>query len=199
MSTQISWKLFLDMFDQGVQETSYSENVYLAPAKSQLVEYQTVHGSADDLTGQGIVNQSATLKAAATILDRHGRCKGIESAMDHTIEILAQHRICTPDRGGTTTTAAYFSTILDHLANLHNQSATFPLTPRLSFRSQTEQMQSTRSSLPTLGLRTGLLIINFQKDLAASINASSPPLPMNACLINARFSIRSWSQTLRSI
>lgn len=44
--------LFLDMFDQGVQETSYSENVYLAPATSQLVEYQTVHGSADDLTGQ---------------------------------------------------------------------------------------------------------------------------------------------------
>jgi isocitrate/isopropylmalate dehydrogenase len=130
--------LFLDMFDQGVQETSYSENVYLAPATSQLVEYQTVHGSADDLTGQGIVNPSATLKAAATILERHGRCKGIESAMDHTIETLAQQRICTPDRGGTTTTAAYVSTILDCLVNLHNQSATFPLTPQLSFRSHME-------------------------------------------------------------
>ena len=44
--------LFLDMFGQGVQETSYSENVYLSPATSELVEYQTVHGSADDLTGK---------------------------------------------------------------------------------------------------------------------------------------------------
>lgn len=168
--------LFLDMFDQGVQETSYSENVYLAPATSKLVEFQTVHGSADDLTGQGIVNPSATLKAAATILKRYGRCKGIESAMDYTIETLEQQKICTPDRGGTTTTAAYVCTILDYLTNLHSQSANFFFTPRLSLGNHTKQIQSPRSSL-TLGLKTGLLIIDFQKDFAASINASSPPLP----------------------
>lgn len=166
--------LFLDMFDQGVQETSYSENVYLAPATSKLVEFQTVHGSADDLTGQGIVNPSATLKAAATILKRYGRCKGIESAMDYTIETLEQQKICTPDRGGTTTTAAYVCTILDYLTNLHSQSANFFFTPRLSLGNHTKQIQSPRSSL-TLGLKTGLLIIDFQK--ISQLPSMRPPLP----------------------
>lgn len=168
--------LFLDMFGQGVQETSYSENVYLSPATSELVEYQTVHGSADDLTGKGTVNPSATLKAAATILERHGLCKGIESNMNHAIETLTQQKICTPDQGGTTSTTAYVSAILHYLANLYSQPTTLSLSGRLSVIPTTNKTQIPRPNLPTLGLKTGLLIIDFQKDFAASINASSPPL-----------------------
>ena len=168
--------LFLDIFGQGVQETSYSENVYLSPAASELVEYQTVHGSADDLTGKGIVNPSATLKAAATILERHGLCKGAESDMSNAIETMTRQRICTPDQGGTTTTTAYVSAVLDHLTNLYSQPATLSRGQGLSITPTMTEARTSRHDCPTLGLQTGLLIIDFQKDFAASINASSPPL-----------------------
>lgn len=168
--------LFLDMFDLGVQETSYSENVYLSPATSELVEYQTVHGSADDLTGKGIVNPSATLKAAATILERHGLCKGIESNMNHAIARMAQRKYCTPDQGGTATTAAYVSAVLHYLANLYSKPSISSLNRRLSVMPTVTETRTPKPNLPTLGLKTGLLIIDFQKDFAASINASSPPL-----------------------
>ncbi|CAF9935007.1 MAG: hypothetical protein ALECFALPRED_006211 [Alectoria fallacina] len=168
--------LFLDMFDLGVQETSYSENVYLSPATSELVEYQTVHGSADDLTGKGIVNPSATLKAAATILERHGLCKGIESNMNHTIGRMAQRKYCTPDQGGTATTAAYVSAVLHYLADLYSKPNISSLNRRLSVMPTLTETRTPRPNLPTLGLKTALLIIDFQQDFADSINASSPPL-----------------------
>ena len=168
--------LFLDMFEQGVQETSYSENVYLSPSMSELVEYQTVHGSADDLTGKGIVNPSATLKAAATILERHGLCKGIESAMNLAIGTMAQQKNCTPDQGGTTTTAAYVSAVLRYLEKLYSQPITFSLSRRLPDMRNTTDIGTARPNLPTLDLKTCLLIIDFQNDFAASINDSSPPL-----------------------
>lgn len=88
--------LFIDMFGHGVQETSYSENVYLSPATNYLVEYQTVHGSADDLTGKGAVNPTATLKAAAAVLEHHRLCRGIEPAMNRAIEAMTQRKILHP-------------------------------------------------------------------------------------------------------
>ena len=44
--------LFLDMFGQHVQENSRSQNVFLAPSLNERAEYQTVHGSADNLHRQ---------------------------------------------------------------------------------------------------------------------------------------------------
>ena len=96
------------------------------------MEYQTVHGSADDLTVKGIVNPTATLKAAAAILEHHGLCKGIEFAMSRAIKSMAQQKFCTPDQGGTATTAAYVSAVLHYLANLYSQPTTFSLCERLS-------------------------------------------------------------------
>ena len=168
--------LFLDMFNQGVQETSCSENVYLAPGLSGLVEYQTVHGSADDLTGQGVVNPCATLKAAATILERYGHCKGVEYVMNSVMETLVQQKICTPDQGGTMSTASFVSTALQRVEDVHKHSlCSSIITNRLS-TGPSESSDKSRSHSPTLGLKTGLLIIDFQKDFAPSINASSPPL-----------------------
>lgn len=87
------------MFRHGVQETSYPENVYLSPATNHVVEYQTVHGSADDLTGKGAVNPTATLKAAAAVLEHHGLCRGIEPAMNRAIEAITQRKILHPRPG----------------------------------------------------------------------------------------------------
>ena len=68
-SADIMEVLLMDMFEHGVQETTYSENVYLPPE---------------------MVNPSATLKAAAAILEHHGLCKGTQSGMNPTIEALAR-------------------------------------------------------------------------------------------------------------
>lgn len=168
--------LFIDMFGHGVQETSYSENVYLSPATNRLVEYQTVHGSADDLTGKGVVNPTATLKAAAAILEHHGLCTGIESAMNRAIEAMTQRKFCTPDQGGTATTAAFVSAVLHYLANLYSQPTTLSLRERLSAMPTPLQTRPPSPNLPTLGLKTAFLVIDFQNDFAASIHASSPPL-----------------------
>lgn len=168
--------LFLDMFGQGVQETSYSENVYLSPATNGLVEYQTVHGSADDLTGKGIVNPSATLKAAATILERHGLCEGVERGMNEAIEAMAYQKTCTPDQGGTATTSAYTSAVLHYLTSQYSQ---LPIVSHGRLPAIMPIMAKTRTprrSRPTLGLKKGLLIIDYQNDFAASINAFSPSL-----------------------
>ena len=168
--------LFLDMFGQGVQETSYSENIYLSPATKELVEYQTVHGSADDLTDKGIVNPSATLKAAAAILERHGLCKGVESGMNEAIEAMAYQKICTPDQGGTATTSAYTSGVLHYLANRYSQLPTVSRGRSHAIMPIMAKTRTPRRSRPTLGLKKGLLIIDYQNDFAASINAFSPSL-----------------------
>ena len=189
---------FLHLFGQGTQETSFSENVYLAPQTNGLVEYQTVHGSADDLTGKGIVNPSAALKVAARILERHGHCKGVESEIDRTVNILKEQKICTPDQGGTTTTADYVVAVLENLEKLRDQSTAI-VSPQPSLDSQRSQLNALRLDLPTLGLKTALLIVDFQKDLALRVNSSSPPISTIAhnisrlllCIRNARSSLRS--------
>ena len=108
--------ILLDMFDQGVQETSYAENVYLHPELHGLSEYQTVHGSADDLVGKAKVNPSATMKAAATILERHGSCDGVEKVMNQTIEALLRQNVATPDQGGNMTTSTFVDAVLADIA-----------------------------------------------------------------------------------
>jgi tartrate dehydrogenase/decarboxylase / D-malate dehydrogenase len=59
--------VLLDRFGFERQENRYTENVQLHPDVAGLVEYQTVHGSADDLEGRDLVNPVATVRAAAAI------------------------------------------------------------------------------------------------------------------------------------
>lgn len=67
------------------RETSCARNVYLHPDVAGLAEYQTVHGSADDLAGQQRVNPLATLRAAAAIFDGPLGLTGIGGAMEKAI------------------------------------------------------------------------------------------------------------------
>ena len=67
------------------RETSCARNVYLHPDVEGLVEYQTVHGSADDLAGQQRVNPLATLRAAAALFDRYLGLAGIRDALEKAI------------------------------------------------------------------------------------------------------------------
>jgi tartrate dehydrogenase/decarboxylase / D-malate dehydrogenase len=54
------------------QDERFTRNVYLDARLRGLVEYQTVHGSADDLAGRGLVNPLAALRSAAAILEEGG-------------------------------------------------------------------------------------------------------------------------------
>ena len=192
--------LFLDMFNQGVQETSCSENVYLAPSLGGLVEYQTVHGSADDLTGRGIVNPCATLKAAANILERYGHCKGVEWVMNSVMETLVQQKFCTPDQGGTMSTGSFVSTVLQRFGDVHKNSLSSSITTEPSSTKLSEDSDKSQSHSPTLGLKTGLLIIDFQKDFAPSINASSPHLNTITKNISQLLKcVRKWQSQASSI
>lgn len=67
------------------RETSCARNVYLHPDVEGLVEYQTVHGSADDLACQQRVNPLATLRAAAALFDRYLGLAGISDALEKAI------------------------------------------------------------------------------------------------------------------
>jgi isocitrate/isopropylmalate dehydrogenase len=61
--------ILLNHFGLGAQESACAENVYLHPCVRGLSEYQTTHGSADHLTGQGIVNPTAMIRATAALLE----------------------------------------------------------------------------------------------------------------------------------
>lgn len=218
--------ILLDMFGQGVQETSYAENVYLHPQLHCLSEYQTVHGSADDLVGKGIVNPTATIKAAAAILERHAGCKGIEDATNRTLQTLLRQNATTPDQGGHLTTAAFVDAVLANLTvtpsttngqlqvEADSQPANVTKTDPTN-NTETAPPSSTDHSAPstlppqptptttttttpppdlnriTMGLKTALLIIDFQHDFLTA----TCPTPATATSLTTR--IAHLTSTLR--
>ena len=107
--------MLLHIFGQGAQEARCTENIYLHPDTHLLHEYQTVHGSADDIEGKGVVNPSATIRAAAAILERQGGCKGAEGAIDKTLSELLAQDISTPDQGGKKSTNEVVEAVLEAL------------------------------------------------------------------------------------
>ncbi|KAM5458157.1 hypothetical protein MaudCBS49596_000069 [Microsporum audouinii] len=158
--------IFLEKFNMRVQETSCSENVYLKPVLNRLSEYQTTHGSADDITGKGIVNPSATIRAAAAILERFGGCVGIDAKVDDTLNILQKNKSGTPDQGGNLTTAAFVDVFLRTLPSLSVGSPTmseFSQSSSLADGS-TEMYQSPDFSAAFMGKPTAVAVIDFQND-----------------------------------
>jgi len=99
----------------GAQESRFTRNVYLDRQMNGLTEYQTVHGSADDLAGKGIVNPIATIRAAAAVMEDHGGCQGAQNATEESLKWLADRGILTPDLGGKHRTQVVVDTFLEIL------------------------------------------------------------------------------------
>ncbi|MFB8173476.1 isocitrate/isopropylmalate family dehydrogenase, partial [Kitasatospora purpeofusca] len=78
-------------------------------------EYQTVHGSADDLAGRDVVNPVATLRAAARIAERHAQCPGAEAALEAALAAVRGRGIRTPDLGGQAGTTEVADAVLAEL------------------------------------------------------------------------------------
>ncbi|ASO20759.1 isocitrate/isopropylmalate dehydrogenase [Actinoalloteichus hoggarensis] len=107
--------VLLDRFAAERQESRFTENIHLHPEVSGLVEFQTVHGSADDLAGRDRVNPTATVRAAAAIMERHAHCTGAIRAMELALESVRTLGVHTPDLGGDHSTTAMTAALLDVL------------------------------------------------------------------------------------
>ncbi|MEO0119636.1 MAG: isocitrate/isopropylmalate family dehydrogenase [candidate division WOR-3 bacterium] len=82
----ICHELFLYQFTNEKSKTSFSQNIYLNKEIKGLIEYQTVHGSADDIAGKDIVNPIATLKIAGKIGEDVLRVKNFYTLMEKVIK-----------------------------------------------------------------------------------------------------------------
>ncbi|PRY40432.1 isocitrate/isopropylmalate family dehydrogenase [Umezawaea tangerina] len=107
--------VLLDRFCSERQENRFTENVHLHPDVAGLVEYQTVHGSADDIAGQDVVNPVATVRAAATIAERHAGCAGAIGAVERALRSVARRGVLTKDQGGRYSTTEVVCALLDVL------------------------------------------------------------------------------------
>ncbi|MET9254845.1 isocitrate/isopropylmalate family dehydrogenase [Streptomyces sp. NPDC003717] len=110
--------VLLDRLGSDRQENRCTENVCLDPAAAGLVEYQTVHGSADDLAGADLVNPVATIRAAARIAERHAGCAGAVGAVEAALAVLAERGVQTPDLGGRHSTTAVTDALLEALPDV---------------------------------------------------------------------------------
>ncbi|MEU3980471.1 isocitrate/isopropylmalate family dehydrogenase [Streptomyces sp. NPDC026672] len=107
--------VLLDRFGAGRQEDHCTLNVHLHPDVRGLVEYQTVHGSADDLEGRDLVNPVATVRAAAAVAERHAGCGGAIAAAEAALARIREAGVRTPDLGGRHSTSEVVKALLDAL------------------------------------------------------------------------------------
>jgi tartrate dehydrogenase/decarboxylase/D-malate dehydrogenase len=109
--------ILLSRFGLGSQDTRFTRNAFLRPDLVGLTEYQTVHGSADDLAGRNVVNPVATIRAAAAVMEETVLCYGAAAAMEHAIDKANCAGVSTPDVGGTSSTTAVVDYVLGELDN----------------------------------------------------------------------------------
>lgn len=103
-------------YGHGAQEERFSHNVYLHPSLAGMEEYQTVHGSADDIAARDLVNPLATLRAAAVVAERAGGCAGAVDAMEAALLDARRAGLVTRDMGGECGTAALVEHVLGRVA-----------------------------------------------------------------------------------
>ncbi len=78
----------------------------------QYAVFESVHGSAPDIAGQGIANPTATVLAAALMLHHIGE---IQTALklERAVDIALEHGPRTPDLGGKASTEEFATVILE--------------------------------------------------------------------------------------
>ena len=66
--------------------------------------FEPVHGSAPDITGQGIANPIGTIWAGAMMLDHLGHPEAHDTILRAVEQVLRERHQLTPDMGGTAKT-----------------------------------------------------------------------------------------------
>ena len=90
----------------------------LAPSGCYGADYayfESVHGTAPDIMGMGIINPSATMLSAALMLEYLGFADA-GARLDSAIrKVYAEGRVLTPDQGGTAKTSEFTSAVIASL------------------------------------------------------------------------------------
>ena len=76
----------------------------LNPEKKYPSMFEPVHGSAPDITGQGIANPIGTIWAGAMMLDHLGHPEAHDTILRAVEQVLRDQHQLTPDMGGTAKT-----------------------------------------------------------------------------------------------
>lgn len=77
--------------------------------------FEPPHGTAPDLAGRGIINPTAQLLSAAMMLEHLGRAGNAARLRAAVDAVYARGDVLTPDQGGTATTEAFASAVIDQL------------------------------------------------------------------------------------
>jgi 3-isopropylmalate dehydrogenase len=77
--------------------------------------FESVHGTAPDIAGMGIINPTATMLSAALMLDYLGFGDGAARIETAVRKVYADGRVLTPDQGGTAKTGEFARAVLANL------------------------------------------------------------------------------------
>jgi tartrate dehydrogenase/decarboxylase / D-malate dehydrogenase len=77
------------------------------PEKNFPSMFEPVHGSAPDISGEGIANPTAAIWCASMMLEHFGENELAKAIMDALQDVLEEGRIVTPDLGGNATTEEF--------------------------------------------------------------------------------------------
>lgn len=108
-------EILLFSFCKSNRFISHSKNVYLNTEIYGLIEYQTVHGSADDLEGKNLVNPIATLKAVSHYLEEFLKINNFQDIMTKTINKAIDNNFVTPDMNGNKKSKEVVNYILNNI------------------------------------------------------------------------------------
>ena len=79
--------------------------------------FEPVHGSAPDIAGKGIANPTATVLAAALMVEHLGHPREAR-IIEKAVESSLIEGACTPDLGGTLDTAGAAAYLISKVAEL---------------------------------------------------------------------------------
>ena len=88
----------------------------LNPERTYPSMFETIHGSAPDIAGQGIANPLASIWAVSQMLDFLGENSWAKSLLDAIEILLTERRTLTPDLGGHARTDDVGAAVLEILA-----------------------------------------------------------------------------------
>ncbi|PIT94024.1 hypothetical protein COU00_01215 [Candidatus Falkowbacteria bacterium CG10_big_fil_rev_8_21_14_0_10_43_11] len=96
----------------GTKETFFTSNILLGVKTTEAL--QTMHGSADDIAGKGIVNPISTLKLSAYALEKWLKVPRVIEEMEMVIDRAIKSKNVTKDMGGNKKTAEVVDFVLNN-------------------------------------------------------------------------------------
>jgi len=78
--------------------------------------FESAHGTAPDIAGQGIINPTASLLAGAMMLEHLGLANAGARLRRAIERVYAEGRVLTPDQGGSASTRAFADAVFSALA-----------------------------------------------------------------------------------